>query len=196
MKSALTLIRTRWKALLLIGVLASFSSLLVFLPIDWEKIGNWGYAGTFLVTLLGSIGLGGVPGISMFAVGLAGMNLNPIGVGIAAGLGSTLGEQTAYAAGAAGRNDLAKIKGYDFFVRYLQNYMALVIFAGAAFPNPFFDGIGILAGGFKYPWLKFSIACFVGKSVKFTMIASSVFVAQELCDLLPPTCEFIRASLR
>ena len=46
-----------------------------------------------------------------------------------------------------------------------------VIFVAAAIPNPFFDAVGIVAGATRMPLGWFWIACFLGKTIRFWLIA-------------------------
>jgi len=39
-------------------------------------------------------------------------------------------------------------------------------------PNPFFDAVGIIAGALRLPLWVFLVACFLGKAIRFWLIAS------------------------
>src|SRR3989344_3765137 len=65
-------------------------------------VASFGYLGVFLASLIGSASII-LPVPSFFVVIFAGTMLNPLAVGIVAGIGSAIGEMTAYAAGYGGR---------------------------------------------------------------------------------------------
>src|SRR5215216_606608 len=156
-------------ALALLGVLL-LSGALVFVPIDYKAMGNYGYLGVFVVTLLatGAIVLP-VPYLALILV--AGSFLNPVLVALVAGVGAALGELTGYLVGYTGRSFLPKNRWYDFVERGVTRFGGPVIFVAAAIPNPFFDAVGIVAGAVRMPLWLFWIACFFGKTIRFWLIA-------------------------
>ncbi len=135
------------------------------------------YLGIFAVSFVGSatIVLPIVPAIIIVA-GLAAF-LNPWLVGVAAGLGSALGEMTGYLLGRGG-NYVSTPKYRKYFSRaerLMERYgAAVIIFVFAATPLPF-DVIGILCGVIKYDVKKFLIANAAGKILKFTVISLAAF---------------------
>ncbi len=132
----------------------------------------YGYLGVFgLMIVSGGSVLFPVPG--MAGVLAAGMIWNPLLVGLAAGLGNSIGELTGYVAGRSGRT-LLNADESPFFQRadrYLRRYglPALILFA--AIPNPAFDVVGIAAGCLGYSVKRFWIACAIGNTIKYTAMA-------------------------
>ena len=157
-------------ALVLLGVLA-LSVALVFVPIDYKALGNYGYLGVFLVTLLatGAIVLP-VPYLAIIVV--AGTFLDPRLVALTAGAGAALGELTGYLLGYTGRTLLAKNRWYQMLEQGVVRFGGPVIFVAAAIPNPFFDAVGIVAGATRVPLWLFLFACFLGKALRFWLLAS------------------------
>jgi membrane protein YqaA with SNARE-associated domain len=157
-------------ALLLLAVLAVSVGLL-FVPIDYKALGNYGYLGVFLVTLLatGAIVLP-VPYLAMIVV--AGSFLNPVLVALLAGAGAALGEMTGYLVGITGRSLLPKNRWYTWVEHGVIRYGGPVIFIAAVIPNPFFDAVGIIAGATRMPIWIFLVACFVGKAIRFFVLAT------------------------
>jgi len=157
-------------ALVLLAVLV-LSVVLVFVPINYKALGDYGYLGVFLVTLLatGAIVLP-VPYLAVIVV--AGTFLNPVGVALVAGVAAALGELTGYLVGYTGRSLLPKNRWYTLVERGVTRFGGPVIFVAAAVPNPFFDAVGIIAGATRMPIWLFLIACFLGKAIRFWLIAS------------------------
>ena len=125
----------------------------------WDNIKhlqNYGYAGAFIVSLLGSATvIIPVPALAaVFALG--GVLHYPFLVGIAVGLAEPIGELTGYMAGRAGHTTF-KNRHAAMFVR-TQDWMtrrgSLFLFLMSAVPNPFFDLAGVAAGAIRYPPLR------------------------------------------
>jgi membrane protein YqaA with SNARE-associated domain len=107
------------------------------------------------------------PGVAVAAA--AGTFLNPLWVGIAAGLGSATGELSGYFLGYYGRRavptDTSRL--WRVAERGFQRWGFVAIVVLAAIPNPVFDALGILAGGLRYPVSRFWLATAAGKILKF-----------------------------
>jgi membrane protein YqaA with SNARE-associated domain len=156
-------------ALALVAVLA-LSLGLMFVPIDYKALGHYGYLGVFVVTLLatGSLVLP-VPYLALIVV--AGTFLNPVLVALVAGVAAALGELTGYLVGYTGRSLIPRNRWYEMVERGITRFGAPVIFIAAAVPNPFFDAIGIVAGATRLPVWFFLVFCFLGKTVRFWLLA-------------------------
>jgi len=137
-------------------------------------LATYGYFGIFgLMIVSGGSIFFPVPG--MMSVLTAGTlpGWNPLLVGLAAGLGNSIGEVTGYIAGRSGRTFMNADES-PFFQRadrYLRRFgfPALVIFA--AIPNPVFDVVGIAAGCLGYSLKRFWLACAIGNTIKYTSMA-------------------------
>jgi len=140
---------------------------------------SYGLIGVFLIGFLSSFTLF-IPSPAFFAVFLLGSVINPLPLGIAAGLGSAAGELTSYYAG-YGVHLAAKKYRKKFLEteKLFQKYRApLIIFFFSATPLPF-DIVGIFCGAVRYPLKKFFIATLAGKLVKFLIIAYAGFYGLE-----------------
>ena len=104
--------RSIWKVALTMAALAAMSGLFLFFPIDWEKVGNWGYLGVFLVTFVATASFI-LPIPYLLIVARAAFYLDPLIVTLVAGLAGALGELTGYIIGASGRDLIAAGKWYD-----------------------------------------------------------------------------------
>jgi membrane protein YqaA with SNARE-associated domain len=129
-----------------------------------------GYVGIFLVSLLGNATII-LPAPSLALVFAMGTALPPLLVGLAAGVGEALGELTGYAAGFAGRAVIEDHKTYRRLVDWMQRRGGITVFVLSAIPNPFFDLAGIAAGTLRYPVWRFLLACWLGKTLKTTVVA-------------------------
>jgi membrane protein YqaA with SNARE-associated domain len=183
--------RPIWKMLLTIAALGAMSGLFLFFPIDWDKVGNWGYLGVFLVTFVATASFI-LPIPYLFIVARAAAYLNPLTVTLVAGLAGALGELTGYIIGASGRELFPTGKLYDKANHWMVTYGFWCVAFFAFVPNPFFDAIGFAAGVLRYPLWKFILACFLGKSLKFLLAAESHLVIHWTCMLFPQVCDVWR----
>lgn len=145
--------------------------ILLVIPIDYSALGNYGYLGVFLATLLPSATVI-LPSPTLAAAWLAGSFLSPWLVGLVAGLGATVGELTGYLAGYGGSVFIEESPHYDRVRRLAGRFgLQLTIFVFALIPNPLFDLTGIAAGAMHLPVWQFMLFCFLGKVIRFALIA-------------------------
>lgn len=185
--------RSVWKVALTIAALAAMSGLFLFFPIDWERVGNWGYLGVFLVTFVATASFI-LPIPYLLIVARAGMFLDPMIVTLVAGLAGALGELTGYIIGASGRDLIARGKWYDKANHWMVSYGFWCVAFFAFVPNPVFDAIGFAAGVLRYPLWKFILACFLGKSLKFLLAAQSGPLLHWTCTIFPRACDAFRGA--
>jgi membrane protein YqaA with SNARE-associated domain len=132
----------------------------------------YGYPGVFLISLLGNATLI-LPAPSFVVVFAVGGALNPLGVGVAAGLGAALGEMTGYLAGVGGRAVIEDRPLYHRLAGWMRRAGMLVVFLLALIPNPAFDVGGMMAGALGMPVWRFLLAGWAGKSIRFVLLALS-----------------------
>lgn len=158
----------------IVGVLLLMAGLtagIILAPVDYRAMGNYGYLGVFVVTLLATAALVfPVPYIGLIVV--AGSFLNPVLVALVAGLAAAIGEMTGYVLGLTGRALLPEKRWVAWVERSLARYGIPIVFVAAVVPNPLFDAVGLIAGTTRLPVWKFLVPCFVGKSIRFWLIAS------------------------
>jgi membrane protein YqaA with SNARE-associated domain len=183
--------RSIWKVALTMAALAAMSGLFLFFPIDWEKVGNWGYLGVFLVTFVATASFI-LPIPYLLIVARAAFYLDPLIVTLVAGLAGALGELTGYVIGASGRGLIPQGKLYDKANHWMVSYGFWCVAFFAFVPNPLFDAIGFAAGVLRYPLWKFILACFLGKSLKFLLAAESHVVLHWTCVVFPRACDAFR----
>ncbi len=133
-------------------------------------LAGYGYVGVFLVSVIGNATVI-LPVPSLAAVFAGGGVLNPLIVGLVAGVGEPLGELTAYLAGYGGSAVVEDSERYRRVRGYMENHGMLTIFVLSAIPNPLFDLAGIVAGMSHMPVWKFLLPCWLGKTIKTLGIA-------------------------
>jgi membrane protein YqaA with SNARE-associated domain len=133
---------------------------------------EYGYAGAFIVGLLGNATVI-LPAPSLAFTTALGMSLNPILVGLAAGMGEALGELTGYLAGVGGKTVVESQDRYEWVQSFTDRYGGAFFLFLAAIPNPVFDIAGIVAGVMRYPILKFLLAVWAGKTLKAILFAGA-----------------------
>lgn len=137
---------------------------------QFSELAAIGYSGIFLVSLLGNATII-LPAPSLALVFAMGSALPPVLVGLAAGAGEALGELTGYAAGFAGRAVIEDYRTYKRLAAWMQRRGGITVFVLSVIPNPFFDLAGIAAGTLRYPLWRFLLFCWLGKTIKTTLVA-------------------------
>ncbi len=132
---------------------------------------SYGYPGIFLLSILASATIV-LPAPSLvFVAGAGALGLNPWGVGLAAGLGATLGELSGYLAGWSGQAIIENRALYNRLIEWMQRYGVIVIIILAFLPLPIFDLAGVAAGALRMPAWRFLILCALGKIPKMILVA-------------------------
>jgi membrane protein YqaA with SNARE-associated domain len=150
-------------------VIAISASIFAFRE-HFAELAAVGYPGIFLVSLLSSATIV-LPAPSLALVFAMGSALPWLPVGLAAGAGEALGELTGYLAGIGGRAIVEDQKGYERLTTWMERRGGITIFVLSVIPNPLFDLAGIAAGTLRYPVWRFLLFCWLGKSIKTTIVA-------------------------
>jgi membrane protein YqaA with SNARE-associated domain len=146
-----------------------------------QALEGYGYLGLFFLNILAAATVI-VPIPAIVAVFAMGGILNPLLVGAVAGIGEGIGGLSAYFLGHSGRmgfnnfhNSLNGNKRYrsiySWIEKRLKNRWALTIFVSSAIPNPFFLPMGAASALAQFPFWKFFMCCWIGKTVKGIVIA-------------------------
>ena len=152
------------------------------------ELKNQAYWGTFVISLLGNATVilpGAVlPIISSIGTVIYAVTgpMGPVVVGLVGGLGAAIGETTGYLAGYSGRGIVEKVKLYDRLVGWLKRWGVFAIFVLSVVPF-FFDLAGIAAGALRFPYWKFFLACWLGRTVLY--VVAVLLVALGVTRLLP-----------
>ncbi len=133
------------------------------------KLGNYGYLGAFLISLVSSLTIVlPAPGF-LVLIPLVSI-LNPVLIALAASTGGIIGELSGYVAGRSGRSMLRANKAYLRAESWMQRWGIWAIMLFAFVPVVPFDVAGLASGALRFPLWKFMVAGWVGKSVKFILL--------------------------
>ena len=140
---------------------------------DWMRsfVADYGYFGAFLISIFGNFTVFfPIPhAITIYAFGSV---LNPLALGLVCGVGSTIGEFSAYMIGWGGRTVLEERYGkrLEDAKLLIEEYGMLAIFLFALLPLPD-DLILIPLGVLRYDLSKAIISMFIGKTLMCTFVA-------------------------
>ncbi len=147
----------------------------------WKRVG---YPGVLFFSFIGSAGIVfTVPGL-IAVCGAGGLELNPIILGLLSGVGEAVGELSAYAIGFGGKGVIERRKLYHTLRRLIVRRGTVMLFVVSIIPNPFFDIVGIVAGGVNYPIRRFLIIVWAGKTIKGMAVAYACFYGVKLLPWL------------
>ena len=141
----------------------------------WEyvnQVQGYGYLGIFIISLLaGSIMLIPLPYAAV--VFTLGGVLNPALVGVASGLGASIGAITIYLAGYGGHSLLPNVNNslYSRLMNWVQRRGSVAVFIMSAVFNPLFIPMTIAMGMLRFRLWKFFLLCWAGFTVKSLAIA-------------------------
>ena len=178
-----------WVGVVSIALSLGVSTLIV---LNWEfvkALEGYGYAGGFLISALGGATI--IVPVPMLAVqfALGGVLdpwfgpafLAPVFVGLACGLGETVGALTIYITGYTGGTPIARTtlsgepgrmqKAYLRLMRLMERRGSLTLFLLSAIINPFFYPAALAAGAVRFGIRKYLLISLAGKTIKCTGIA-------------------------
>jgi membrane protein YqaA with SNARE-associated domain len=132
---------------------------------------NYGYLGAFLISLFGNFTIF-FPVPFTITIYVFGATLNPLLLGLVCGVGSTIGEFSAYLVGLGGRRVLDEKYGdrLESAKLLVQRYGMAAIFLFALLPLPD-DLILVPMGMLRYDLVKAMTAMFIGKTLMCTIVA-------------------------
>lgn len=147
-----------------------------------EALTAYGYIGAFAISLVFNATVI-LPAGNIVILSALGATLpSALMVGIAGGAGAAIGEISGYLAGYSGRGLVQKIGAYDRVERMVERWGSLAIFVLSLFPL-IFDLAGIAAGALRFPFWKFFLLCWFGRTILYVGIV--VLAAMGLKVLLP-----------
>jgi membrane protein YqaA with SNARE-associated domain len=160
--------------------LARLFALIAVIAITWfiftlseeqiTQIESWGFLGIGILTFLSNATVL-IPAPGLAVVFIMGAKFNPLLVGLAAGIGGTLGELSGYLAGFSGQAVIENTKIYERMVTWMKKYGAWTILFMGIIPNPVFDVAGVTAGALKMKIWKFLLFAGIGITIKMTLMA-------------------------
>jgi len=144
----------------------------------WEfvqALEGYGYLGAFLISILGGATI--IIPVPMLAVVFAlGGVLLPYWVGIAAGLGETVGALIIYITGHGAGTALSSSNGriqtaYLKLIGFMERKGSLTLFILSAVLNPFFYPAALAAGALQFGIRRYFLICWAGKTIKGLTVA-------------------------
>ena len=164
---------------------------------------QYGYLGVFAISLIGALSIF-VPipyTVVIFIIGGLKVGGNwvfePVWVAVAAGLGSAVGEFSAYGIGFGGRRVIGEKlkKKMDILVKVFHRYGSLVIFLSALTPLPD-DLLFIPLGVMRYNVLRAFIPAAIGKfCMNLIVVYSGRYSVQVIRDLFGVESDWISAVI-
>jgi uncharacterized membrane protein YdjX (TVP38/TMEM64 family) len=154
-----------WAILLAIAV----SGLLFIYRDYFVQLQGYGLLGLFLLSIIGNATII-FPAPIVLTAFVGGAVFNPFVVAVVVSLGATIGELTGYFAGRGTEGIIPSAK-MDKVKSYMEKYGIWTLFVLAVIPNPLFDLAGIAAGTTGVPVKKYFIVVWLGKLIKFGVIA-------------------------
>jgi len=135
-----------------------------------DQLKSYGYLGAFLISLTLNatviLPAGNILILSVFGAVLP----SAIVVGLVGGAGAAIGEITGYMAGYSGRGLVERSKVYNRVEGWMRRWGALTIFIMSVVPF-IFDLAGIAAGVLRFPFWKFFLLCWLGRTLLYIVVA-------------------------
>jgi len=169
------------KAAYILGIVGVVLSLLMAVAVVyfWEYVQTlkgYGYLGAFFISILGGATI--IIPVPMLAVVFAlGGVLTPYWVGVAAGLGETVGALIIYMTGHGGGTALSNIKYgkiqavYLRLMHWMERRGSWTLFVLSAVLNPFFYPAALAAGAMRFGLRRYFLICLAGKLIKGITVA-------------------------
>ena len=153
-------------------------------------LGKWGYLGAFVINGASNATIiFPAPGGALVAV--MGKDFDPTLLGVAAGVGGTLGSLTAYLAGSVNSADVGRSRWGSTLQRLMQRFGGLIIFFFSLIPLLPADVSSLIAGMTRYPLRKYLLFHGMGSVIQMIVF---VHVGSGLLDLVEdPIVEWFRS---
>lgn len=146
-----------------------------------QELAVIGYIGLIIACLISNMSVL-IPSSSTLIVVAASVSLNPVICILLGALGASMGEYSSYICGrvSGADADINQTSKYslDRVREWFKKREFLTVFMFAFVPLPLFDIAGIIAGSSKMNPMKYSMATYLGKSIKYAvcMIVVMIFL--------------------
>jgi membrane protein YqaA with SNARE-associated domain len=131
-----------------------------------DQLKGYGYLGAFLVSLTFNATLI-LPAGNILVLSVLGAVLpSAVVVGLVGGAGAAIGEVTGYLAGYSGRGLAERSKIYGRVENWMRQWGTLTVFTMSLVPFVF-DLTGIAAGVLRFPFWKFFLLCWLGRTILY-----------------------------
>ena len=140
-------------------------------PGMFKELKAYGYLGAFVISIILNATI--ILPVSNMAVmmSLGAAMPSPVVVGLVGGFGAAIGEITGYVAGRSGRRLVARSQMYTRVEDWVRRWGWLTIFVFSVVPFVF-DLVGIAAGALRYPFWKFFIPCWLGRTILYVVMVT------------------------
>ena len=135
-----------------------------------EELKTYGYLGAFVISLIFNATVILPAGSILIISALAATLPSAAVVGLVGGAGAAIGEVTGYMAGYSGRSLVARGEAYSRVKSLVRRWGALTIFVLSLVPLVF-DLAGIAAGAIRFPFWKFLLLCWLGRTILYVTFA-------------------------
>ena len=157
-------------ALGIIGLVAGIFYFYRNYPERVATLKDYGYLGAFLISLTLNATVVLPAGNFLMLAALGAVLPSATIVGLAGGIGAAFGEMTGYIVGYSGQAIVSRQKMYARLKGWVEKWGVLTIFLLSLAPL-FFDLAGIAAGVLRFPLWKFFLACWLGRTILYLVIA-------------------------
>jgi membrane protein YqaA with SNARE-associated domain len=155
---------------LVIGLVAGVFLFYRSYPERIEALESYGYMGVFFISVLLNATIVLPAGNFLVLATMGAVLPSATLVGLVGGLGAAIGELTGYAAGYSGQAIISRQRVYTRLKGWVARWGMLTIFVLSIVPLVF-DLAGIAAGVLRFPLWKFFIACWLGRTILYLIIA-------------------------
>jgi uncharacterized membrane protein YdjX (TVP38/TMEM64 family) len=163
--------KSQWVRWVVLTLVIGISVYIFLIPeTQLEKLAAYGFLGIFSISIISNATVL-IPAPGLLIVFSLGARLNPLWVGVIAGIGAAIGELSGYMAGYGGQTLIENAAAYDRMVAWMQKNGPLTVILLALIPNPIFDLTGIAAGALKMPVWQFLFWAMIGKIGKMLLVA-------------------------
>ena len=156
--------------LLIIGIVVGIFYFYRSYPERVEALKGYGYLGAFLISLTLNATIVLPAGNFLVLAALGAVLPSATVVGLVGGIGAAIGELTGYMAGYSGQAVVSRQKVYTRLKEWVEKWGTLTIFLLSVVPLVF-DLAGIAAGVLRFPLWKFFLACWLGRTILYLVIA-------------------------
>jgi len=132
-----------------------------------DELKAYGYLGAFLISLTFNATVILPAGNILVLSALGAILPSATMVGLVGGAGAAIGEITGYMAGYSGRGIAERSKMYNRVEGWVKRWGAIIIFIFALVPF-IFDLAGIAAGVLRFPFWKFFLLCWLGRTILYS----------------------------
>ncbi|MFC1860459.1 YqaA family protein [Chloroflexota bacterium] len=131
-----------------------------------DQLKGYGYLGAFIISLTFNATLI-LPAGNILVLSVLGAVLpSAVVVGLVGGAGAAIGEITGYMAGYSGRGLAQRSRMYNRVEGWMRRWGTLTVLVMSMVPFVF-DLVGIAAGILRFPFWKFFLLCWLGRTILY-----------------------------